>query len=270
MTIGHWERFVSATRYATQAEKSGGSWAFDWQARKWGHVAGANWLNPGYGESPSPKWPVTCISWQDAVAFCRWLTRVETDKGRLPPGYEYRLPAEGEWERACRGGDSERLFWWGDDVDQARGRLNGSSDDALGGSLAATKWNIGVPWSDGFAWVAPVGAFGASGRNAFGLSDMLGNVSEWCLDGYDPSGAHEAPWYDNTALRVTKGGSFADPPGMLRCANRFGSSASDSFATRGFRVCLGRVRKEPEDPAGTVTSEDGEQDPVADPTDDGP
>ena len=68
--------------------------------------------------------PVDKVSWDDAVAFCEKISRQEKAGGRLPEGYEYRLPTEAEWEYACRAG-TESPFSFGDQADASFGNLKG-------------------------------------------------------------------------------------------------------------------------------------------------
>lgn len=242
VTVGQWKRFVADTRYQTDAEKAGQAWCFDWDKKEWGWVEGKSWRDPNYGFVVRNEHPVACTSWNDAVAFCRWLTEKERAAGRLPAELQVRLPGEAEWEYACRGGQAGGKFWWGDSVAEGRGRLNAASDDKLGYKLPENTWQTKFPWSDGYAWVSPVDDFGAKGRNGFGLADMLGNVWEWCLDAYDEKGAHEDVWTGDTARRVLRGGSFSDAPGSVRCAGRVGLNPPYAGASGGFRVVLGVAR----------------------------
>lgn len=212
VTVGQWRQFVSETGYQTEAEKRGEAWAWDSDNKKWGVVKGASWRDPGYGFSVKDDHPVACISWNDATAFCEWLTKKEKQFGRLPAGFVYRLPTEAEWEYACRGGRQGTKFWWGDSLEDGKGRLNLSSKDDLGGRMEGSSWSLGVEWKDGFGWVSPVDYYGERGRNGFGLADMLGNVWEWCLDGYDPAGSHEEPYTADTSRRVARGGAFRSSP----------------------------------------------------------
>src|SRR5437867_2016776 len=117
--------------------------------------------NPSHftGDSNRPAEKVTFI---DASSYCSALTQRERQSGRLPAGYEYRLPSEAEWEYACQAG-STNLFGFGDDV-------------GIAGEFAWTAEN-----SD--ATTHPVGL---KRPNSWGLYDMHGNVWEWCFDWFAP------------------------------------------------------------------------------------
>ena len=242
VTVGQWKRFVAETSYCTEAEKAGEAWCWDWDKNTWAVVKGKSWSDPNYGFPVQDEHPVACISWNDAQAFCKWLTEKVRVAGRLPAGMACRLPMESEWEYACRGGRQGTKFWWGDVVAEGKGRLNAASDDNLGGKPPGSVWVTKFPWSDGYAWVSPVDAFGPMGRNGFGLADMLGNLWEWCLDGWNDQGAQAECYTGTSAWRVLRGGSFADAPGRVRCASRDGTDPSYAFASGGFRVVMGEVR----------------------------
>lgn len=240
VTVGQFRVFVEATQYVTDAEKAGGAHCFDWEKGDWGWVKGKNWRDPeNYQDVVREEHPVTCISWHDTMMFCQWLTDRERAHGALPMGMECRLPTEAEWEYACRGGREGTKFWWGDSLAGGQGRLNGASDDKLGRRLTNSTWGAKFPWTDKHAWVSPVDVFEAKGRNGFGLADMLGNVWEWCLDGYDPQGAHEDCWTNDITRRVLRGGSFGNVPGRVRCATRSWYAPTNTYAVYGFRVVLG-------------------------------
>jgi len=241
VTVGQWKAFVKATGYITDAEALGMAWAFDWGKGRLGAIMGASWRQPGYSEPPRDDDPVACVSWNDAEAFLAWINQTQP-LDRLPEGSQFRLPTEAEWERACRAGRSGTRFWWGDDLKEAKGRLNALGTDKLGGKAPPeAAFNDGFAWADGYPWVAPVDCFGDRGRNAFGLADMLGNVWEWCLDGYDAKGPHGNTYLANTAERVVRGGSFMSGPFGVRCASRNHLNPAYSRFDCGFRVCAGET-----------------------------
>lgn len=239
LTVAQWEEFISAAGYITDGERKGSSWGYNWEKGALGTIPGANWRNPTYGIPQQPSHPVTCVSWNDATAFCDWLTAREAAAGRLPDGFEYRLPGDAEWEYACRGGRPDDFFWWGNGIEDGAGRINAASEDIVNPSDPAWRWNNPFPWSDGYGFISPVDTFGALGRNGYGLADMLGNVWEWCYDGYDPKGAHARIYTKSASNRLLRGGAFDDRPAFLRCAVRQAPEPDESNFARGFRVCLG-------------------------------
>lgn len=111
-------------------------------------------------------------------------------------------------------------FWWGDSTDGAEKRFN----------IRDT--------SDGFEFLSPVDHFGKSGRNRFGLADMLGNVREWCMDSYDANGGHPE-YYNGNPSRVLRGGSMVAHYGMARCAWREQGPPVRADMNNGFRVSCG-------------------------------
>ncbi|MCX6906637.1 MAG: SUMF1/EgtB/PvdO family nonheme iron enzyme, partial [Verrucomicrobia bacterium] len=225
VTVGQWKLFVAATGYQTDAEKKGyANEVPTGPGKPWvPNVPGVSWKDPNFGFKLKDNHPVSCITWNDVMAFCEWLNEREQKSGRLPPGYKVRLPSEAEWEYACRAGKQTR-FWWGETKEGGENRLNWSGKE------------------DGFEYVSPVDHYGARGRNKFGLADMLGNVKEWCLDEFDETQAHEECYKGNPHARVLRGDSFSSRPGYVRCAYRCGLSPSNSSGRNGFRVCVGVER----------------------------
>lgn len=255
VSVGQFRRFTEETGYVTDAEKPGGATQCfdpDWDGYRfttkvvhpWKPMPGKSWRDPNFGFPLRSVYPVVCVSWNDGRAFCRWLTERDREAGRLPPGLEYRLPTEAEWEYACRGGSSESLaFWWGNEIEDGRGRLNISAIDFLPGR--DKTWPLAkAPWSDGFAFVSPVDHYGERGRNGFGLADMCGGVWEIVLDHFDLQGAHQEPYFVEKDPRpVCRGGNYFDVPGNARCAVRLGlRGPSYSDSRDGFRICLGVPR----------------------------
>lgn len=260
ITVQQFRKFADETGYMTDAEKPGGKTQVfnrNWVPRNsntgkpphpWVSLEDKSWRDPNHGVVQQDDFPVVCVSYNDMKAFCDWLTKKEDKAGRLPKGLVYRLPTEAEWAYACRGGrDDSSYYWWGNDLDAAKGRLNISAIDFLPGEDYV--WTgAKLPWSDGYAMVSPVDHYGESGRNGFGLADMCGGVWEFVIDHFDPKGGHEEVYYEDAKIRsvsrpVCRGGNFYDVPGNARCAVRLGiSSVTYSDSRDGFRICLGVPR----------------------------
>jgi formylglycine-generating enzyme required for sulfatase activity len=161
-----------------------------------------------------PDHPVVMVSWEDAVAYCEWLSNVT--------GLKYRLPTEAEWEYAARGGLAGKKYPWGDEEPKGRACY-------LEGQIP-----FGVP-------TMRVGSYPP---NASGLYDMAGNVWQWCGDWYDVSyyrsGNNRNPQGPpEGANRVARGGAWLYGPNSLRCAIRLQLSPQMQHETVGFRVALG-------------------------------
>ena len=238
VTYDHFSRFAEETGYITDGEKAGQIYTYSRTADRWAFVRGASWRDPGFGFPPSDDHAVAAVSWNDALSFCRWLTTKDSIAGNLPPGYLYRLPTEAEWEYACRGSQVKTGFWWGEDLGEAEGRMNGSGPDRRNPDNPDSELSTGFPFTDGYAFVAPVGSFGDRGKNCFGLSDLAGNVYEWTMDGYDPEGASETGYLVTSTLKVIKGGAFTSPPCFYRIAYRSPWLPATACAQIGFRIVL--------------------------------
>ncbi|MDY7037733.1 MAG: formylglycine-generating enzyme family protein, partial [Thermodesulfobacteriota bacterium] len=113
VTVGQWRAFVRDNGFKTDAETGGG--AFIMKDREWKMLKDHFWDNPGFSQSENH--PVTCVSWNDAQAFVKWLSQKE--------GKTYRLPTEAEWEYGCRAGTRSR-FSWGDKADCSRANFGNS------------------------------------------------------------------------------------------------------------------------------------------------
>jgi formylglycine-generating enzyme required for sulfatase activity len=223
VTVGQFAAFVKETAYQNEAEKEG--WAFAWTAAGVEKVNGASWRIPGFPQGETH--PVTEVTWNDAVAFCQWLSRKS--------GRSVRLPTEAEWEYACRAGTST-AYQWGGDPDMGKGWANGADQTA---KAQFPNWPV-FNWADGYVFTSPVGSFRA---NAWGLYDMHGNVSEWCADWYDKryygSGASVDPLGPVSGEgRVLRGGAWPSIPMLCRSAGRGWFSPQARFNYFGFRCAM--------------------------------
>ena len=123
---------------------------------------GVEWPEPEFGQTDSH--PAVYVNWEDAQLYGTWLS--------ARTGKSYRLPSESEWEYAARATTTTARFW-GEDPDEAC--AYGNVSDETGKAEHGWEWIV-HNCRDGYVQNAPVGSFQA---NAFGLHDMLGNISEW-------------------------------------------------------------------------------------------
>ena len=218
VTVAEFRRFVDATGYATQAERFGEASVFDMKRGTWGLVPGASWRHPFDPSEPAAgDHPVTQVSWNDAVAYCAWKHR--------------RLPSEVEWEHAARlGHGASDHYAWGDAlVDHGRYRAN--------------TWQGHFPTentvADGYRTTSPVGAFGTT---ASGLTDMGGNVWQWCEDWYRPYPERATAFSpDAQSEKVIRGGSFLCDPQVchgFRVSARGHTAPDTGLAHVGFRCAM--------------------------------
>ena len=226
VTRGQFRQFVADTAYKTDAEKGQTPGAFGWDPDKKAFrlYAMYSWRNAGFEQTD--EHPVVNVSWNDAVAFCKWLSKKE--------GKTYRLPTEAEWEYACRAGTTTR-YSSGDDP-ETLAQVGNVAD-------ATTKekfpdWKYTIKANDGYVFTAPVGKFKP---NAFGLYDMHGNAWQWCADWYGAeyyvaSPADDPIGPDFGHVRVLRGGSWLGRPDRTRSAGRDWGAPDDRFNFSGFRV----------------------------------
>lgn len=183
-----------------------------------------------------PDHPVVMVSWDDAAAFCAWLSKKE--------GLGYRLPSDAEWDVAAGKGK----YPWGDDYPPPAGEDNVAGDEfgaASGKEIKPAKRGF----EDAHPRTAPVGSYRP---NRFGLYDVGGNVREWVADWFNEEiyrlhvagGGYEIPADEQQAikggevLRVVRGGSWRGQSILLLTAARGGYAPEDRHEWVGFRCVL--------------------------------
>ena len=227
VTVGQFRQFVQETSYKTDAETDqrpryqGGHGYNATRHRFEGYFPQYTWRNPGWPMTDA--FPVCDVSWNDAVAFCKWLATKTTMKARLP--------TEAEWEYACRAGTTN-TFFTGDDPASLRGYAN-VPDLSLRRELGEPPDASTFPFDDGYPFTAPVGSFKP---NPWGLYDMLGNVFQWCADEIPgpPQGSTVSP----EAKRIVRGGCYNQNIELCRCAARGYGAPWSRYSYTGFRILL--------------------------------
>ncbi len=181
--------------------------------REYGKVTGTN---PSRFAG-SPYLPVDWVAWDQAAAYCRKLTDLEREAGRLPAGYEFRLPTEAEWEYACRAGSDQDFS-------------------------VPEEW----AWSRDRSGCRPH-EVAESQPNPWGLYDMHGNAMEWCIDAWTkyPKSKNEVTVDpvkigrpDKETIFVVRGGAWWLPAD--ECTSQWRSrNHNNPNGFRGFRIVLG-------------------------------
>lgn len=196
--------FADATGHATDAERFGSSAVFHLAvdapgnailgraagAPWWLNVRGADWRHPdgpGSGIDDRLDHPVVHVSYDDALAYCRWAGK--------------RLLTEAEWEYAARAGHPGRRFVWGDEL---------TPDGVHRCNIWQGTFPTDNTLDDGYLSTAPARSFEP---NDFGLWNLAGNVWEWCSDWFSPYYYKRSPVEDPTGprygqSRVMRGGSY--------------------------------------------------------------
>lgn len=227
VTVGEFRRFVEATGYTTDAERSGSSSVYVEDSGRVERRNGIYWIHDFYGDRADADLPVIHVSWNDAEAYAEWLSE--------QTGESYRLPSEAEWEYAARA-DTTTPYWWGVGApDETVENLTGERDR----SEAGRSWNKAFDgYDDGYWGPAPTGRFES---NPFGLMDMAGNVSEWVEDCWHDSYARApsdgSAWVNQGCeRRVVRGGSWGSPPDRTRSAYRISGAPTTHTTQVGIRV----------------------------------
>jgi formylglycine-generating enzyme required for sulfatase activity len=230
VTIGQYRRFVEETGYLTEPERDGtGGYGVDLATKAWsdGRRKEYSWRDPGFPQRDDH--PVVNITWADAVAFCRWLSRKE--------GRTYRLPTEAEWEYACRAGSTTR-YSFGDDPELLPKYANTYDASSAREFPEWAMW--AVKGDDGYPFTAPVGSFLP---NAFGLYDMHGNAWEWCSDWYGEDYYTRSPVEDpqgpeTGTRRARRGGGWHVWPMYCQSWYRNYNTPQSRYLNLGLRVVL--------------------------------
>ena len=215
VTVGDFAQFVAATgRDMNGCEVYDGTWH---------RQPDANWNNPGFAQTSYH--PVTCVSWSDAVAYAQWLS--------TKSGHAYRLPSAAEWEYASRAGVDAPRPW--------DANLSGACAYANVADASAAQrypgWKV-LNCDDGYVNTSPVGSFQA---NAFGLSDMLGNVFQWTQDCWQAG--NDQPPSDGSARmqgdcneHELRGGSWFSNPKLVTASHRNRFATDYRTSSVGFRL----------------------------------
>jgi formylglycine-generating enzyme required for sulfatase activity len=226
--IGRFHVTVAEYRaFAEDTKRAKGVSCFAWGAEKWVEVPGKSWEDPGFLNNikQTPRHPVVCTSWFDAVDYTNWLN---AKIGRKL----YRLPTEAELEYAIRGGRETR-WWWGDDA-------NKQCESANGVDLSYAPSGDGVAkCDDHFQFTNAVDELK---ENGFDLKNISGNAWQWAQDCSlvgDRKPALDASLpTDNKGCnnRATRGGGWRSSSASLRAARRAWGPAAERHSDQGFRV----------------------------------
>ena len=198
VTVGEFQRFLRETNF-------GGDGRNAWRCKD---------MTVPEGMTQADNHPVACVSWNEAVAFAKWLS--ERNDGEMV----FRLPTEAEWEYACRSGGKDQRYCGGDDI----------------GSVAWYSVNSG----------STTHSVGTKAANGLELHDMSGNVWEWCQDwygAYSEDAKANPPGPSGDSLRVLRGGSWNLDAWYCRSTYRHWNSPGLRLAYIGFRLVLPPVRQ---------------------------
>lgn len=234
VTVGEFRQFVLLTGYKTDAEKNAGDLVgclvrterggLNRDNSFWSWKAGANWKNPGYPQTDNH--PVTCVSWNDAVAYTEWMSEKF--------GRRVRLPTEAEWEHAARAGSTNR-YGPSSSSKNLCDYENGADESK---SQYGAAWKKKMKCKDGFWNTAPVKSYKP---NKFGLYDMLGNVHEWTQDVWQSKISLQTSSTQHNVVgkaseRTLRGGAWDKEPTRLRLSVRSPGTTTKRASMIGFRI----------------------------------
>lgn len=200
---------------------------FEVTQQEFQYVTGAApWM--GQGDKPTgARYPANYVTWYECMYFCEAFNKGEQRMGRLPQGWRYSLPTEAQWERACRAGTTTNYHF-------------GDTDDRMNDYA---WW--GGPATEGCTteFECYPHEVGLKLPNGWGLHDMEGNVSEWCLDGFLdfnnlPGGTD--PFIRDGKRRAVRGGSWIAYSAFAGSGSRLNLDPNTRDNEYGFRVALVR------------------------------
>lgn len=214
--VTHSQPFFIGQHEVTQGEWERVMWPIQWQPKV------------GAGD----RFPAYAVNYAEAAEFCRKLTGLDREAGKLPEGYEYRLPTTAEWEYACRAGTLAATYF-GDKLSSNQANFDGS---------------IPLNGAEKGPYLARTAEVGSYPANAWGLHDTYGSLYEWCLDWYhkklkggvDPVHFLPAPERPRPE-RVRRGGSWKYAGRYCRSSNRYYALPEQRSIVDGFRVVLSKL-----------------------------
>lgn len=243
VTVAQFRNFIDDTGYLTSAEhakESFGLYCEEDGKASWTVGQGLSWNNTGY--LLNDDFPVSHVSWEDAMAFCAWLTEIHDNE------CSFDLLTEEQWEY-CASCAGQFIYSWGNGFPEGRRGANIADQSFI---LKYPNWKYPVlnDYNDGFPLVAPVRQYEP---NSFGLYDMTGNVWEWVVGKYTPypNAPEDAlkACQENISritqngilgtvddLRVHRGGGFDWELPFLRVAKRRIHLKNHSAIHIGFRI----------------------------------
>ncbi|MGM0417510.1 MAG: SUMF1/EgtB/PvdO family nonheme iron enzyme [Thermodesulfobacteriota bacterium] len=209
VSVAQWKEFIEASGYKPESVSDGGAYA--WIGYKWDKSWKYSWESPGFDQTEDH--PVTCITYNDALEFVKWLSNKE--------GLNYALPSEVQWEYSCRAG-TDTPFAYGECVLDTQA------------NFAANSKRLDCPEG---RYREKTTATGSLEPNNWGIYDTHGNVFEWCSDWYKPYDAEENSNSGKDG-KVIRGGGWDTGINNLRSGNRFSEDPDTAKNNIGFRLVL--------------------------------
>lgn len=194
---------ITNAQYAKFIEADGYHQKKWWKDAGWQIKEEKSWNEPRFWRQPQwnkPDYPVVAVSWFEALAFCEWLSEVK--------GKKFTLPTEQQWQRAAQG-DLTTAYPWGDQFDKERCNFD-------------TKGTT------------PVKQFEGKGDSPFKVTDMSGNVWEWCATDFRHGAQSDNPKSEPVVLRGGSWTVFLES--LLRVNRRFLESPIARNTDIGFRI----------------------------------